>query len=148
MPGGHPDIIRVSRPGARIGLLSWTPEGMIGALLRTLGPFAPLPAPGAQPPPLWGREAHLAELFGADVDFTALKRNVLNVSAFERPRDFGEHFKVRYGPTIAAQANARRNGRDAEFEAAGKNQSETARRLGVSRPALIEKLHKYGLIER
>ena len=35
-----------------------------------------------------------------------------------------------------------------QFEAAGKNQSETARRLGVSRPALIEKLHKYGLIER
>jgi two-component system response regulator AtoC len=33
-----------------------------------------------------------------------------------------------------------------QFEAAGKNQSETARRLGVSRPALIEKLHKYGLI--
>jgi len=32
------------------------------------------------------------------------------------------------------------------FEAAGRNQSETARRLGVSRPALIEKLHKYGLI--
>ncbi|HEX5897966.1 MAG TPA: hypothetical protein VFY32_01115 [Solirubrobacteraceae bacterium] len=28
-----------------------------------------------QPPPLWGREAHVAELFGADVDFTALKRN-------------------------------------------------------------------------
>jgi two-component system response regulator AtoC len=34
------------------------------------------------------------------------------------------------------------------FEAAAHNQSETARRLGVSRPALIEKLHKYGLIER
>jgi two-component system response regulator AtoC len=32
------------------------------------------------------------------------------------------------------------------FESAGRNQSETARRLGVSRPALIEKLHKYGLI--
>lgn len=36
----------------------------------------------------------------------------------------------------------------AEFEAAGKNQSETARRLGVSRPALIEKLHKYSLLDR
>ncbi len=36
----------------------------------------------------------------------------------------------------------------AEFEAAGKNQSETARRLGVSRPALIEKLHKYNLLDR
>ena len=38
------------------------------------------------------------------------------VTAFEHPRDFGEHFKARYGPTIAAQANARRNGRDQEFE--------------------------------
>jgi two-component system, NtrC family, response regulator AtoC len=36
----------------------------------------------------------------------------------------------------------------AEFDAANKNQSETARRLGVSRPALIEKLHKYNLIGR
>ena len=35
-----------------------------------------------------------------------------------------------------------------QFEASSKNQSETARRLGVSRPALIEKLHKYGLIDR
>jgi DNA-binding NtrC family response regulator len=35
-----------------------------------------------------------------------------------------------------------------QFETSGRNQSETARRLGVSRPALIEKLHKYGLIER
>jgi two-component system response regulator AtoC len=35
-----------------------------------------------------------------------------------------------------------------QFEAASRNQSETARRLGVSRPALIEKLHKYALIER
>jgi two-component system response regulator AtoC len=36
----------------------------------------------------------------------------------------------------------------AEFESTKKNQSETARRLGVSRPALIEKLHKYGLLDR
>jgi two-component system response regulator AtoC len=35
-----------------------------------------------------------------------------------------------------------------QFEASTRNQSETARRLGVSRPALIEKLHKYGLIEK
>jgi two-component system response regulator AtoC len=35
----------------------------------------------------------------------------------------------------------------AEFERLNKNQSETARRLGVSRPALIEKLHKYGLLD-
>jgi len=34
-----------------------------------------------------------------------------------------------------------------QFSAANSNQSETARRLGVSRPALVEKLHKYGLID-
>ena len=112
------EIVRVCRPGARIGLLSWTPEGMIGALLRTLGPFAPPPPPGAQPPPLWGHGAHLAELFGADVDFATLSRDVLDVSAFDCPSDYGEHFKARYGPTIAAQANARGNGRGEEFEAA------------------------------
>ena len=112
------ELARVCRPGGTIGLLSWTPEGMIGALLRTIGPFAPAPAPGAQPPPLWGSEAHLTELFGAAVDFGAPTRDVLEVTAFERPRGFGEHFKARYGPTIAAQANARRNGREAELEAA------------------------------
>jgi hypothetical protein len=48
----------------------------------------------------------------------AMTRDVLEVTAFERPRDFGEHFKARYGPTIAALANARRNGRDAELETA------------------------------
>ena len=35
-----------------------------------------------------------------------------------------------------------------QFDSSSKNQSETARRLGVSRPALIEKLHKYGLLDR
>ena len=44
-------------------------------------------------------------------------RDILEVTAFEQPRDFGEHFKARYGPTIAAQANARRNGREDEFQA-------------------------------
>src|SRR6476661_4368615 len=58
------ELVRVCRRGGTIGLLSWTPEGMIGALFRTMGPFAPPPPPGAQPPPLWGSEEHQRELFG------------------------------------------------------------------------------------
>ena len=112
------ELVRVARPGGRIGLLSWTPEGMIGALFRTIGPFAPPPPPGAQPPPLWGSEAHLGELLGDRVERTAVSRGVLEVTAFERPGDFAEHFKAYYGPTIAAHKNARANGREAEFEAA------------------------------
>lgn len=109
------ELVRVCRPGGKIGLLSWTPEGMIGGLFRTIGPFAPTPPPGAQPPPLWGGEEHLRELLGGRVEIDALERDVLEVTAFERPADFAEHFKQRYGPTIAAQANARRNEREPEF---------------------------------
>lgn len=112
------ELVRVCRPGGTIGLLSWTPEGMIGGLFRTIGPFAPAPPPGAQPPPLWGGEEHLRELLGDRVELETLERDVLEVTAFERPTDFAEHFKQRYGPTIAAQANARRNEREAEFERA------------------------------
>ncbi len=109
------ELVRVCRPGGTIGLLSWTPEGMIGGLFRTIGPFAPTPPPGAQPPPLWGGEEHLRELLGDRVELETLERDVLEVTAFERPADFAEHFKQRYGPTIAAQANARRNEREGEF---------------------------------
>jgi SAM-dependent methyltransferase len=110
------ELVRVCRPGGTIGLLSWTPEGMLGALFRTMGPFAPPPPPGAQPPPLWGSAAHVGELFGDRVGFRALDREVLEITAFERPHDYAAHFKARYGPTMAVQANARRTDREAEFE--------------------------------
>ena len=110
------ELARVCRPGGRIALLSCTPEGMIGALFSTMGPFAPPPPPGAQPPPLWGSEDHVKELFGDRVEFGTLERGVLEVTAFERPRDYGRHFMDRYGPTIAARANARKDGREAELQ--------------------------------
>src|ERR687895_130025 len=78
------ELVRVCRPGGTIGLLSWTPEGMIGALFKTMGPFAPPPPPGAQPPPLWGSEEHLRGLFGERVEFQRLERDVLEITAFER----------------------------------------------------------------
>jgi hypothetical protein len=112
------ELVRVCRPGGTIGMLNWTPEGMIGALFKTMGPFAPPPPPGAQPPPLWGGEDHVKELFGDRVDFRTLDRDVLEITAFERPRDYGEHFKERYGPTIVAQTNARNNGKEDEFNEA------------------------------
>ena len=112
------ELVRVCLPGGTIGLLSWTPEGMIGALFRTMGPFAPPPPPGAQPPPLWGSEGHLKELFGERVDWGTLERKELEITAFEHPRDYGEHFKAKYGPTIAARANAAKDGREGEFDEA------------------------------
>ena len=110
------ELVRVCRPGGTIGLLSWTPEGMIGALFRAMGGFMPPPPPGAQPPPLWGGEDHLRELFGDRAELEKVEKGVLEVTAFERPDDYGEHFKGLYGPTIAARANAEKEGRAEEFD--------------------------------
>ena len=110
------ELVRVCRPGGTIGLMSWTPEGMIGALFRAIGPFAPPPPPGAQPPPLWGSEDHLSELFGDRVAWEKHERDMLEITAFVQARDWGEHFKAFYGPTIAARANAAKEGKEDEFD--------------------------------
>jgi hypothetical protein len=112
------ELVRVCRPGGKIGLLCWTPEGQLGALFRTMKPYAPPPPPGSQPPPLWGSEEHLQGLFGGRVAFDTLEREPLVITAFERPREYAEHFKAHYGPTIAVRANAARNGVEDEFDAA------------------------------
>lgn len=112
------ELVRVCRPGGTVALLSWTPEGMLGDLFATMKPFAAPPPPGAQPPPLWGSEEHLAGLFGNRVQFHTLQREPLEITAFPRARDYGEHFKAHYGPTIAVRANAAKDGRAEEFDAA------------------------------
>ena len=106
------ELVRVCAPGGTIALLSWTPEGMLGDLFRTMKPFAAPPPPGAQPPPLWGSEEHLRGLLGGRVDFQALQRDVLEINAFQHPQDYATHFTSYYGPTIATRANAAQDGRE------------------------------------
>lgn len=112
------ELARVCRPGGKIALLCWTPEGMLGALFRLMGPFAPPPPPGATPPPRWGSEEHLQSLFGDRVEWTEFSRHTLEITQFADPHDYGEHFKAYYGPTIAIRAHAAANGRAEEFDAA------------------------------
>jgi SAM-dependent methyltransferase len=111
------ELVRVSRPGGTVAVLSWTPEGMLGSLFKLMGRYAPTPPPGVQPPPLWGGEQHLAALLDGRVDITRQERDVLPVTAFAQPRDYGEHFKANYGPTIAIRGNAVKEGRADEFDA-------------------------------
>jgi SAM-dependent methyltransferase len=112
------ELVRVCRKGGTIGMLNWTPEGMIGDLFKTMRPFAPPSPPGAQPPPLWGSEGHLRRLFGHRVEWRMLERQDLEISAFEKPTDYAEHFKAYYGPTIAVRTNAEKMGQEGDLDAA------------------------------
>ncbi len=96
------ELVRIVRPGGRIGLLSWTPEGFIGQMFATMRPFVPAPPPGVQPPPLWGRLDHVRELFGDRVTDLDGRQQTLRVANFATGAEFRDFFKATYGPTIAA----------------------------------------------
>ena len=102
---GADELVRVCRPGGTIGLLNWTPEGFIGQMFAAMKPYAPVPPPGAQPPPLWGREDHVRALLGDRVTDVEVQRRTVRVDLFGKPGDFREFFKANYGPTIATYRN-------------------------------------------
>jgi SAM-dependent methyltransferase len=95
------ELVRVTRPGGRIGLVSWTPEGVIGQMFSVLRPYAPPPPAGAQPPPLWGAEDHVRDLLGESVDDVEATRAHLVVDRFADGDEFRDYFKENYGPIIA-----------------------------------------------
>jgi ubiquinone/menaquinone biosynthesis C-methylase UbiE len=122
------ELVRVSRPGATIGLINWTPEGFIGQMFATMKPYAPPPPPGAQPPPLWGSQDHVASLFGDRITDITAERKKVQIDHFGSAEDFRDYFKANYGPTIATYRNI---ASDAEKVAALDNElAELARRNG------------------
>jgi SAM-dependent methyltransferase len=62
------ELARVTRPGGRIGLTTWNPEGGVGDLFRLLGSFQPPPPEGAGNPLDWGREEHARDLLEGDFE--------------------------------------------------------------------------------
>ena len=96
------EMMRVVRPGGRIGLASWTPEGFIGKLFKVVGSFVPPPA-GVKSPVLWGTEAHLQDLFGKDASAIRSERRDFNFR-YHSAEHFIQIFRDFYGPTHKAFA--------------------------------------------
>ncbi|HTO69107.1 MAG TPA: class I SAM-dependent methyltransferase [Myxococcota bacterium] len=96
------ELARVCKPGGKIGLANWTPDGFIGQLFKTIGKHIP-PAPGAKSPALWGTRARLDELFAARArELTATPCHY--AFRYRTPEHFVEIFKTFYGPTLKAFA--------------------------------------------
>lgn len=80
------ELLRVCRPGGKIGLANWTPDSFVGQIFRIIGRYIP-PAPGLRSPALWGTEERLRELFGDEIA-------VSGPSAFQAT---SRYFNFRYG---------------------------------------------------
>jgi ubiquinone/menaquinone biosynthesis C-methylase UbiE len=96
------EMRRMCRPGGRIGLASWTPEGFLGQLLKTVAKYVP-PVPGVQSPLLWGTKVHIEELFpdAASIEHTVRHFNF----RYESPAHWIDVFRTFYGPVHKAFAS-------------------------------------------
>ena len=95
------EMMRVLRPGGRLGMANWTPSGVIGRLFKVIGAHLPPPA-GLQSPALWGSKPHLATLFADAADIACHVRH-FNFR-YSSAAHFVNVFREFYGPTHKAFA--------------------------------------------
>jgi SAM-dependent methyltransferase len=104
------ELARVCRPGGLIGLVNWTPSGQVGALFKVLGGYLPAPPDYASPPPLWGSEDHVRELFadsGVELEFA----RGYNPWRFDSAEHYVVFMETHYGPLVKARERLTAEGR-------------------------------------
>jgi SAM-dependent methyltransferase len=94
-------LVRVVRPGGRIGLASWTPEGFVGQMFRIVGQHVPPPT-GVPSPLQWGTEAGVEALLGSECDLKVSRR--IFSFRYRSADDLFETFRAFYGPVLKAMA--------------------------------------------
>ncbi|HEX2174406.1 MAG TPA: class I SAM-dependent methyltransferase [Nocardioidaceae bacterium] len=97
------ELVRVCRPGGTIGMLNFTPEGVISDFFTALAPYMPPLPPDALPPPLWGSEEHVQDLFGGRVESLHMTRRKY-IETVDSPGAYVDLFKRTFGPVVATYA--------------------------------------------
>ncbi len=95
-------LLRVCKPGGKIGLANWTPEGFVGQIFKTLGKYLPPPT-GVKSPLAWGTQERLSELFGHAASSIHASPRHFNFR-YRSGEHFVEVFRAYYGPMHKAFA--------------------------------------------
>ncbi|MBX9457977.1 MAG: class I SAM-dependent methyltransferase [Rhizobium sp.] len=93
------EMLRVCKPGGRIGMANWTPDGFIGQLFKTIGAHLPPPA-GVRPPSRWGTAQGMDEMFGAQGTISATGE--VFTFRYRSPAHWMDVFRTWYGPVHKA----------------------------------------------
>ena len=113
------EVVRVLRPGGRLGLLSWTPEGFIGRLFATMRDFVPPPPAGRAAAAAVGQRGARARAVRRPGRGPGVRADHVEVDLFPGPTDFRTYFRDNYGPTLMAYRGlADQPERTAELDAA------------------------------
>jgi ubiquinone/menaquinone biosynthesis C-methylase UbiE len=96
------ELLRVCRPGGKIGLASWTPESFPGAFRQVMAQYLS-PPPGVPSPLRWGTEAGLRELFGAGIASLQVTQRSI-AQHYASAQHCVEHLRTNFGPVVAAFA--------------------------------------------
>lgn len=102
------ELVRVCKPGGRIGMTNWTPDSLVSGILETVATHVP-PVAGLRPASEWGTQERLEELFGDRISALRIRDREFT---FRFPSDeyMLEYYRAWYGPTREAFGKLDRGG--------------------------------------
>jgi len=90
------ELLRVCKPGGKIGMANFTPDSFAGQVGRVTAKYLPPPPPGLKPPFAWGTEERLRELFGEGVSSLEVQQRSF-VFRYPSPQFYVELSRVHVG---------------------------------------------------
>jgi ubiquinone/menaquinone biosynthesis C-methylase UbiE len=104
------ELIRVCKPGGKIGMANWTPDGFVKEMFSVVAGLVPPPS-GLKSTFLWGSEEYLQELFNDTIlSLHTTRRTVM--FRFKSVEHFLDTFLNYYGPTLKASQSLDSTGKD------------------------------------